>query len=195
MSGGDDRAFRRTQALAAGLFSVAHGELAVGGVPVSKLAADHGTPLYVYDGGVLRATLERLRAHLPPRVEVYYSVKANTNVEIVRRFVELGTGLEVASGAEYLRARAAGCAAGRIVFAGPGKGAAELELVVSRGIAEIHVESDEEIGMLAGLAGRSRLPIGIAVRFNPGAAASGGAMRMGGQPSQFGFDEERLGEV
>jgi len=172
-------------------FDVVDGELAVGGVPVSALAQEFETPLFLYDAAVLRARLGALRAALPKKVEVYYSVKANPNPAVVSVFVAAGTGLEVASGAEFLRARAAGCPAERIVFAGPGKTARELELVVSAGIGEIHLESDEELAALADL----KADANVSVRFNPGAEASGGAMRMGGQPAQFGFDEERLAEV
>jgi diaminopimelate decarboxylase len=172
-------------------FGVAGGELAVGGVPVSRLAEEFETPLFVYDAAILRGRLEALRAALPGCVDVYYSVKANPNPEVARVFVDAGAGLEVASAAEFLRARAAGCPAERIVFAGPGKTARELELVVSAGIGEIHVESDEELAALAGLDADAN----VSIRFNPGAEASGGAMRMGGQPAQFGFDEERLAEV
>ena len=172
-------------------FGVAGGELLVGGVAVSRLAEQFETPLFVYDAAVLRGRLEALRAALPRSVEVYYSVKANPNPAVVGVFVAAGAGLEVASGAEFLRARSAGCPAERIVFAGPGKTARELELVVSQGIGEIHLESDEELAALADL----KADVNVSVRFNPGAEASGGAMRMGGRPAQFGFDEERLDEV
>jgi diaminopimelate decarboxylase len=173
----------------------AGGELAVGGLPVSQLAAEFGTPLYAYDAGLLRARLELLRAHLPRRVEVYYSVKANPNPAVVRVFARAGAGLEIASAAEYLRARAAGGDPKRILFAGPGKGEAELRLVCEQGIGEIHVESREEIDFLSKLGGRGGRPIPVAVRVNPKADVSGGAMRMGGQPAAFGFDEEILDEV
>lgn len=172
-------------------FDIVDGELAVGGVPVSVLAEQFDTPLFLYDAAVLRSRLGALRAALPERVEVYYSVKANPNPAVVSVFAAAGTGLEVASGAEFLRARAAGCPAERIVFAGPGKTARELELVVSEGIGEIHLESDEELAVLADLKAQAN----VSIRFNPSAEASGGAMRMGGQPAQFGFDEERLDEV
>ncbi|MHC4549811.1 MAG: type III PLP-dependent enzyme [Planctomycetota bacterium] len=172
-------------------FGLAGGELAVGGVRVSELADGFKTPVFVYDAAILRRQLDALRVALPPRVDVYYSVKANPNPAVIRAFVEAGAGLEVASGAEYVRARAAGGAPERIVFAGPGKTAPELALAVREGIGEIHLESDEELAALAGL-GRE---VNVSVRFNPSAEASGGAMRMGGKPAQFGFDEERLPEV
>ncbi len=185
----------RAARLVADAFPARGGEMTVGGVAVSELASAHGTPLYVYDAALLRGRLALLRAHLPPRIDVYFSIKANPNPSIARLFVEGGAGLEIASGAEYLRARAAGAPPERILFAGPGKSPEELSLVVRRGIGEIHVESEQEIDHLARLAGWLGRRIDVAVRVNPSAAASGGAMRMGGQPAPFGFDEERLDEV
>lgn len=175
-------------------FPPADGELTVGGIRVSRLAKEFGTPLYLYDAALLRARLERLRAHVPG-VDVYYSVKANPNPKVISVFAKAGAGLEVASAAEYLRARAAGGTPERILFAGPGKGEEEMKLVVERGIGEIHVESKEEISFLAKLGGRGGRPVPVSVRVNPKADVSGGAMRMGGQPAAFGFDEEILDDV
>jgi len=166
-------------------------ELAVGGHLVSRLAEEHGTPLYVYDAGILRRRLADLRAAVPSRVEVYYSAKANPNPEVIRVFVDAGAGVEIASAAELLRALAGGAAPDRILFAGPGKSPRELELAVAHGIGEIHVESFDEIERLAALGSPAR----VSIRVNPGEGASGGAMRMGGQPTAFGIDEERLDEA
>lgn len=174
-------------------FPPADGELTVGGIRVSRLAKEFGTPLYVYDAGLLRSRLELLRSHVP-KADIYYSVKANPNPQVISVFARAGAGLEVASAAEYLRARAAGGKPERILFAGPGKGEEELRLVVERGIGEIHVESREEIAFLAKLRGPGG-PVPVSVRVNPKADVSGGAMRMGGQPAAFGFDEEILDDV
>ncbi|HUF91895.1 MAG TPA: type III PLP-dependent enzyme [Candidatus Limnocylindria bacterium] len=183
------------QGLIAEQFAVAGSVLHVGGVPVTAMAAAHGTPLYVYDAGLMRRRLAMLRAVLPPRVAVHYSVKANPHPEVVRVFVEAGAGAEIASAAEWERARAAGCAPARIVFAGPGKGVEELEHVIRGGIGEIHVESDEEIALLQAIGDRLQRRVDVAIRVNPAPAAAGGAMQMGGHPAAFGFDEERLAEV
>lgn len=182
-------------ALAAELFPEASGELTVGGIPASRLAAEHGTPLYVYDAGILRGRFAALRGALPDPMEVHYSVKANPNPAVIRCLVAEGAGCEIASAAEYLRARAAGCSPARIVFAGPAKGEAELELVVREGIGEIHVESGEEIATLAAIAAALGKDVDVAVRVNPAPEAAGGAMQMGGRATAFGFDEEGLLEV
>lgn len=176
-------------------FGQTGGVLEIGGCRVDEIAEQYGTPFYAYDAGLIRKQLSKLRNCIPDSVGVYYSVKANPNVEIIRCLVDQGTGAEIASGAEYLRARSAGCAPEKIIFAGPGKTEAELKLVVSEGIGEIHLESSEEIERLTKIASELDKKVQVSVRVNPSAAASGGAVRMGGQPSPFGFDEERVDEV
>jgi diaminopimelate decarboxylase len=176
-------------------FAESGGELLIGGARVGEIVAQHGTPLFVYDQGVIRDKLATLRRALPAGFDVYYSIKANPNQALLRLFLSEGCGLEVASGGETFQALEAGCAAENVVFAGPGKTADELEYALSRGIGEIHVESFEEIETIASIAGRLKTRAGVAVRVNPAGEAQGGAMRMGGIPSPFGFDEETLDTV
>lgn len=182
-------------ALVTELFSARDGELVVGGVAVSELAKAYGTPLYVYDGGAMRRAYQQLAHAVSGFAEVYYSIKANPNPHVARVFAEAGAGLEIASGAEFRAARAAGCAPERILFAGPGKSAEELALAIENGVGEIHLESFEEIAHVARIAANLARDIHVAVRINPISSARGGAMQMGGRPAQFGFDEEAIDSV
>src|SRR5580658_4651544 len=106
----------------------------MGGLTVRALAEKYGTPLFIYDRGVLDAKWNALRAALPARFSISYSVKANPNRAFLEYFLEKGAGLEIASGGEFHQAVAAGCPTERILFAGPGKTDAELEYVLSRNI-------------------------------------------------------------
>jgi diaminopimelate decarboxylase len=171
-------------------FAVSRGELQVGGIPISTIADAHATPLFVYDAGVMDRQLAELRETLGDRFSVYYSVKANPNPTILRHFVTRDCGLEIASGGELHQALAAGCPPQRMVYAGPGKTDAELELVLGHKIEEIHVESAGELDRIAGIGRRLGTPAPVAVRVNPAADAEGGAMRMGGRSTPFGVDEE-----
>jgi diaminopimelate decarboxylase len=166
--------------------------LRVGGVSIRTLAEQYGTPLFAYDRQTLERALSVLRAALPDKFKIFYSVKANPNEVILKYFVEQGCGLEVASGGEYLKARAAGCRPERIVYAGPGKTTAELELALGEGIGEIHMESRVEAERIAGISGRLGRPAQVVVRINPSEVARGGALLMGGKASPFGVDEEGL---
>ncbi|MCZ0736254.1 type III PLP-dependent enzyme [Phreatobacter sp. AB_2022a] len=188
-NGGPSQAER----LAAEIFSVEAGHLLVGGVRLADIAARHGTPLYVYDAAVMRRNHARLARALAGLADIHYSIKANPNPAVVAVFLAEGAGVEIASLGEYRIARAAGAAPGRILFAGPGKRRAELAAVMADGIGEIHLESFEEIARIEALAGGTAVP--VAIRVNPVAEVQGGAMRMGGRPAPFGFDEEDLDAV
>ena len=182
------------RALIARYFGSSGGELQVGGVPVSEIASSHQTPLFLYDAHVLDKKWDRLRTSLPVEFDLFYSVKANPNPFILRHFLDKGSGLEVASGGEFQLALQAGCPPERILFAGPGKTEAELELVLERGIGEIHIESLREAERVAKLSRRLGVEARVAIRVNPG-ESQGGAMRMGGKPAPFGVDEESLDGV
>lgn len=181
--------------LIARYFGARDGELHVGGLPMGAIVGEHGTPLFVYSSQVLDRKWATLRDALPPEFDICYSVKANPNPAILRYFLSKGAGLEIASGGELTLALHAGCPAERILFAGPGKTEAELELAVKHGIGEIHVESPVEARRLGAVARRLGARPPVALRVNPTGDAEGGAMRMGGRPAPFGVDEERLDET
>ncbi|NEP60423.1 MAG: type III PLP-dependent enzyme, partial [Symploca sp. SIO2G7] len=176
-------------------FGTSNRELHFGGIPVGKLAAEYGTPLFVYDSQALNQKWNLLRKTLPPEFAISYSVKANPNPAILKFFLDRGGGLEIASAGEFHRALSAGCPPDEILFAGPGKTPAELELVLSKGIGEIHIESLLEAQRISAISSKLGVPAKVAVRVNPTGDAQGGAMRMGGKPLPFGVDEETLDTV
>ena len=180
--------------LAAGIaesFAASGSELLIGNVPATRLAKEFGTPLFVYDRQIIRRQWERLRTTFP-KFEIYYSVKANPNLNILAFFLGQGAGLEIASAGELYLAHEAGCPPDRMLFAGPGKTPAELELAIRHGICEIHAESLLELARIASIGVRLHCCVPVAIRVNPAADAQGGAMRMGGKPAPFGIDEELL---
>ena len=176
-------------------FAVRNGELLIGGIAASELAAHYGTPLFVYDASVIDRKWDLLRKTLPPEFSIYYSVKANPSQAVLKRFLAKGAGLEIASAGEFHQAQSAGCPPEKIVFAGPGKTESELELVLGQGIGEIHVESLREAERIVAIARRRAIRARVALRVNPGGEAEGGAMRMGGRPAPFGVDEENLEDL
>jgi len=169
--------------------------LVVGSMPVTQLAESYGTPLFVYDRAVLDQKFDALRAALPERFSICYSMKANPCCAVLKHFLSRGCGIEIASAGEFHHALGAGCATDRIFFAGPGKSEAELDLVLSYGIGEIHMESLVEARRIAAICRRLGRKASVAIRINPAGDAEGGAMRMGGRPAPFGMDEEILDEV
>jgi diaminopimelate decarboxylase len=181
--------------LTAKYFPESRESLVVGGFPVGRHAEVHGTPLFLYDGGVLDKQYDALRKALPNRFSIYYSIKANPALSVVKHFLGRGCGIEIASTGEFRRALEAGCAPEKILFAGPGKSQAELELVLSHGIGEIHMESLTEVARIASICRHQGRRASVAIRINPAGEAEGGAMRMGGRPAPFGMDEEILDQV
>src|SRR5882672_2803996 len=151
--------------------------LKIGGRSIAELADRYGTPLFVYDRGAIDQKLAALRT-LVPEFEIYYSVKANPNLAILRHFVLRGCGLEVASGGEFLQALAAGCRPESILMAGPAKTDFDLQLVISNNIGEIHIESVREAARIASISTRGGIPVRVGIRVNPTGEAQGGAMRM-----------------
>jgi len=168
------------------------GELLVGEIPISTIAAHHGTPLFIYDPAILERKYTELRQALPRRFDISYSVKANPNPAFLKFFLEKGIGLEIASAGEFQLALSAGCSPKKILFAGPGKTEAELELVITRGIGEIHAESQLEIERISRISNKHGVRTSVAIRVNPNEEGQGGAMRMGGKSAPFGVDEEQL---
>ena len=176
-------------------FNQDRGVLGVGGIPVTSLISQYGTPSFVYDCGILGRRFNLLREVFPREFEIYYSVKANPHQVMLTYFLRRGCGLEIASKGEYLKALEAGCQFEAIVFAGPGKTQAELELVIAKGIGEIHIESLLELERITDICRRLNIRASLAVRINPTGEVQGGAMRMGGKPSPFGVDEEVVDSI
>lgn len=182
-------------------FELKGGELACEDVALSRIAEAVGTPVYVYS----TATLERhyrvfqaaFEAHPKlgtPRID--YAVKANSNVAILATLARLGAGADTVSEGEIRRARAAGVPADRIVFSGVGKTARELAFALDIGVAQINVESEPELDLLARIAADKGVRATIAIRVNPGVGAGGhDKITTGHAASKFGVslsEAERL---
>ncbi len=175
-------------------FQVRDNELLIGGILVSHLIEEFGSPLFVYDQSVIESKIKDLSDLLPGTFDLFYSIKANPNAMLLKCFLQNDCGLEVASAGELFQALNAGCSPDRLIFAGPGKTPDELAAAFQANIREIHVESIEEARCLSELASRRNRKAAIALRVNP-VESSGGAMRMGGIASPFGIDEENLDDV
>ncbi|MEI9928151.1 MAG: pyridoxal-dependent decarboxylase, exosortase A system-associated [Sphingomonas sp.] len=163
----------------------AAGELMLAGRPARDHAAE-GTPLFVYDFGMVAARIARLRAALPQGVDVHYAVKANPFPPLLAAIAPLIDGMDIASAGELARALGV-MAAARISFAGPGKTDAEIEAAIRVG-ATLNVESEREGQRALAIGGRLGKPPCLAVRVNPDFELRGSGMKMGGRASPFGVD-------
>ncbi|MEO6055728.1 MAG: diaminopimelate decarboxylase [Gemmatimonadales bacterium] len=146
-----------------------HGDaLHLGGVPLAAIAAEVGTPVYVYNAEAIREryrSLDRALAGVPHRI--CYAVKANSTLAVLRVLCDLGAGADIVSAGEMSRALAAGFPPDRIVFSGVGKALAELRQAVRAGVGHLNVESLEELRRLAAVADEERADVAVGIRVNP----------------------------
>jgi diaminopimelate decarboxylase len=170
------------------------GHLEVGGCDVVALAEEYGTPLVIYDGGLLRDTMRRyltaFRAH-DPGAEVIYASKAFWAQAFLRMAHEEGLRVDVASGGELFMALHAGFPAEKIVMHGNAKDAREIEEALHAGVGLIVLDSLDEIGLLDRLAGERGVTQDVLIRVTPGVKPSTHAYISTGQlDSKFGFSLE-----
>lgn len=147
-------------------FSYRDGALCVGDLPLVQIAAEVGTPCYVYDLDRALENLRRLRMSFP-QADIHYSLKANANLALVRALVESGVGLDAVSGGEIFRAIRAGADPAQIVFAGVGKTRAELEYALKARVGWINVESQGELRRVAEMSRPFKRRPQVALRLNP----------------------------
>ena len=162
-------------------------------VPVAELAARFGTPLYVYSQSAILETLKSLRsafADVDPLV--CYSVKANSNLGILKVMAEHGSGFDVVSGGELHRVKLAGGDPERTVFAGVGKTDDEIVAGLEAGVLMFNVESEGELEAITRVAAAMNRVAPIALRVNPDVdPRTHRYTSTGKKESKFGMDIER----
>jgi diaminopimelate decarboxylase len=176
-------------------FGTVDGQLAVGGIPLTRLANRVGsTPFFAYDRKLLTARVELLRSTLPTQIELSYAVKANPMPAVVQHLAGLVDSFDVASALEMRTALDTPMRADKVSFAGPGKTEAEITQAVASGVT-IEIESATEAVRIVQAGDRLGLRPRVAVRVNPDFQVRGSGMRMGGGPQQFGVDAEKVPSV
>lgn len=154
------------------------------------LAARFGTPFFVYDTATVHRRIERVRRAFGDVAKVYYAVKTNPNLELLRSLRGVADGLDISSGGELAQAEEAGHDPDTLSFAGPAKTVAELQAAVEKGVGCISVESEREVEALREVAGTAGRRANVLLRVNPELLVREFGMKMGGKAVQFGVDEE-----
>ena len=178
-------------------FSYKYGSLHAEDVALSDIAAEVGTPFYVYS----TATLERHFRLFDDALSgmdhlVCYAMKAASNQSIIKTLAALGAGMDVVSGGEYLRAIKAGVPPDRIVFSGVGKTRAEMEMIVQGGVRQVNVESEPEMVLLDKVARAHGKKIPITIRVNPDVDAKTHAkIATGKSENKFGIPITKARDV
>jgi diaminopimelate decarboxylase len=149
-------------------FEYRNGEMFAEQVPLKRIAAEAGTPAYVYSLATLRRHYNVFdQAFAKVGHIVCYSVKANSNLALLRAFAKLGSGFDIVSGGELFRALKAGGDPKKIVFSGVGKKKPEIEYALDAGILMFNVESEEELTTLNEVAAAAGKKAPISLRVNP----------------------------
>jgi diaminopimelate decarboxylase len=151
-----------------GFTRTASGELVCEGVSLESIASAVGTPAYIYSARGMREQYDALdRALSPVPHRVHYSMKANSNLALLRLLQERGAGVDIVSGGEMYKALMAGFSADSIVFSGVGKSEKELREALHAGILMFNVESMFELEQLNEIAGSMGMRAPVALRVNP----------------------------
>jgi len=171
-------------------FEYKNHELYCEGIPISRIAEKVGTPFYLYSYKTLVRHFNVFNEAFKgiPHL-VCYSMKANSNLALIRLFVNLGGGVDVVSGGELYRALRAGADPQKIVFSGVGKKEEEIEYALKAGILMFNVESSMELRTINEVAGRTNRKAPISIRVNPDIdARTHPYITTGMKQNKFGID-------
>ncbi len=174
-----------------------NGDLFCEDVPLANLAEEFGTPLWVYSKSKLvsefRAIQQAFAAVAPV---ICYSVKANSNLSILKVLDEAGSSFDVVSGGELYRVQQAGAETSKVCFAGVGKTDAEIRFALEADILMFTVESEPELDAISRIAGSMDRIAPVALRLNPDIDARTHAKTTTGKKgNKFGMDIERHMEL
>ncbi|MCA1285842.1 diaminopimelate decarboxylase [Salipiger bermudensis] len=173
------------------------GQLYAEDVPVAEIAAAVGTPVYVYSTATLLRHFRLFDEALAwgPHL-VCYAMKAASNQAILKTLAEAGAGMDVVSGGEYARAKAAGVPGERIVFSGVGKTREEIRTALEGGIRQFNIESEPEMRAISEVASELGVVAPVTVRVNPDVDAKTHAkIATGKSENKFGIPIARAREV
>jgi diaminopimelate decarboxylase len=178
-------------------FLYRNGALYAEDVPVADIAAAVGTPFYVYSTATLTRHFQLFDEALGFADHlVCFAMKSLSNIAVLRVLAQAGAGMDVVSGGEYLRAKAAGVPGDRIVFSGVGKTADEMRLALEGGIRQFNVESEPEMIVLDAVARSLGKIAPITLRINPDVDAKTHAkIATGKSENKFGIPISRAREV
>jgi len=144
------------------------GRLRLEGHDLAALAQAHGTPLYVYSRGAMRAALAPWQQALAGRPHLLcYAMKANASLAVLQTFAQAGCGFDIVSGGELARVQAAGGDPAKVVFSGVGKTRAEMRQALAAGVKCFNVESVAELQVLSDEAQAMGVRAPVSLRVNP----------------------------
>ncbi|PJF28434.1 MAG: diaminopimelate decarboxylase [Phototrophicales bacterium] len=175
-------------------FHFVEGRMFADSVLVSEIAAETGTPVYIYSSRRILENYSRVsRAFQELDAAVHYSAKANANLALLRLLIHAGAGIDAVSGGEIYKALTVGCDPEHIVFAGVGKTVDEMRFALEKRIGWFNVENIEELKILDSLAASIGYQPRVALRLNPDVSATTfPQVATGHGGAKFGLSEETV---
>ena len=166
-------------------------------VALADIAAAVGTPFYAYSAATLTRHYQLFTEALSPLPHnVCFAIKSLSNLAVLKLLGDLGAGMDVVSGGEYLRAKAAGVPGERIVFSGVGKTRDEMRMALTGGVRQFNVESEPELLALSAVATELGLSAPITLRINPDVdAKTHEKIATGKKENKFGIPLSKAREV
>lgn len=161
-------------------------------IPLQMITEQYGTPLYVYDAEKYAESYYDLQSIFTKEVDIFYSIKANPNINICSEIKTLGACTEVCSYTELITVIQAGFLPDNIIFVGPAKTVQDISTCMDYDIYAIVCESKTELKLISEIAGIKNKVARVALRINPSFESKSALLKMGGKPSQFGMDEEQV---
>ncbi|HTL47856.1 MAG TPA: diaminopimelate decarboxylase, partial [Verrucomicrobiae bacterium] len=167
-------------------------ELYCENVKVADIVKKTGTPAYIYSYKTFTDHITKIqKAFASVKPLICYSMKANSNLAILKAVIKKGAGLDIVSGGELARAKRVGCAPEKIVFAGVGKSPEEIEAALAYGILFFNVESAPELDLINAIARKMKKTARVSLRVNPDVDAhTHHHITTGKAESKFGIDME-----
>ena len=170
------------------------GTLNVQNININDLAKKYGTPLFIYDSGLMK---ERYNAFVEATSHlngnIHYAVKANDALSIISYFAKLGCGADIVSIGEFKKCVVAGVSPKKIIFSGVGKENSEIEYALKNNVLQFNIESEEELDDIHKIASKLKLYANICLRVNPNIAPNTHKKISTGEKStKFGINFENV---
>ncbi|MCK4912166.1 MAG: diaminopimelate decarboxylase [Candidatus Omnitrophica bacterium] len=178
-------------------FNFKKGNLYCENLKVKDLASKFDTPLYVYSAKTILGHFSKLKnAFSTLKPLICYSVKANSNLSLLKLLISQGSGLDIVSGGELYRAKKVKCSAKKIVYASVGKTDIEIRDAVKYGILMFNIESLPELERVNKISKELKKKTKVALRFNPDVKPGTHAyITTGKKETKFGMDEETVKSI
>ena len=177
-----------------GFYRDINGTLSVQNININDLAKKYGTPLFIYDSGLMKDRYNAFigaTSHL--KGNIHYAVKANDALSIISYFAKLGCGADIVSIGEFKKCIAAGVSPKKIIFSGVGKENTEIEFALKNDILQFNIESEEELDDIHKIAAKLKISANICLRVNPNIAPNTHKkISTGEKDTKFGINFENV---